>query len=154
MTELSEKLSNLANFFKKTNAKIKLIKLIGQAKNEYDKYDYKSSRETLEEALKLDNKNTVALRGLGCISQFEGDFDKAVEFYKRALKFSKNKEIEYTLIGTVYYFQEKLDEACEYYNLAIDTNDNYDSAYEGRNQAMLENHIKILDLQETLKKYF
>jgi len=154
MTELSEKLNNLANFFKRTNAKIKLIKLIEQAKNEYDKYDYKSSRKTLEEALTLDNKNAAALRGLGCINQFEGNYNKAVEFYKRALEFSANKEIEYTLMGTVYYLQEKLDDACKYYNLAIDTNDNYDAAYEGRNQAMLENHIKILDLQETLKKYF
>ena len=50
--------------------------------------------------------------------------------------------------------QEKLDEAVEYFNLAIDANDNYDKAYEGRNQAMLENHLKIIDLQESLKKYF
>ena len=37
----------------------------------------------------------------------------------------------------------KLDEAVKYFNLAIDANDNYDKAYEGRNQAMLENHLKI-----------
>ena len=42
----------------------------------------------------------------------------------------------------------------EYFNYAIDENDNYDKAYEGRNQAMLENHLKIIDLQEALKKYF
>ena len=39
-------------------------------------------------------------------------------------------------------------------NLAIDENEDYTSAYKGRNQAMLENHVKILDLQESLKKYF
>jgi len=53
-----------------------------------------------------------------------------------------------------YYLQDKLDEAVENFNLAIDKNDNYTQAYEGRNQAMLENHVKILDLQESLKKYF
>ena len=50
--------------------------------------------------------------------------------------------------------QDRLDEAIENFNLAIENNDNYDSAYEGRNQAILENHLKILDLQEVLKKYF
>ena len=46
--------------------------------------------------------------------------------------------------------KENLEEAIKYFNLAIDENDNYDSAYEGRNQAMLENHVNILDLQDTL----
>ena len=58
------------------------------------------------------------------------------------------------VIGMAYYLQDKLDEAVENFNLAIDKNDNYTQAYEGRNQAMLENHVKILDLQESLKKYF
>lgn len=149
-----ENLNNISGFFRRTSAKIKLIKLIMQAKNEYDKYDFKSSRQALEEAYAIDNKNSAVLRGLGCLRQFEGDYEKAVELYKAALEFSDKKEIEYTLIGTVYYLQENLDEACRYFNLAIDINDNYDEAYEGKNQAMLENHIKILDLQEALKKYF
>ena len=59
-----------------------------------------------------------------------------------------------TLIGMIHYLTEELDEAVKYFNLAIDTNDDYTAAYEGRNQAMLENHLKIIDLQETLKKYF
>ena len=50
--------------------------------------------------------------------------------------------------------EDKLDEAVKYFNLAIDENDDYSSAYEGRNQAMLENHLKIIDLQDSLKKYF
>ena len=62
--------------------------------------------------------------------------------------------MEYSLLGTIYYLQENLDEAVKYFNLAIDANDDYDAAYEGRNQAMLENHLKILDLQDSLKKYF
>ena len=31
--------------------------------------------------------------------------------------------------------------------------DDYDKAYDARNQTMLEQHLKILDLQETLKKH-
>ena len=53
-------------------------------------------------------------------------------------------------LGNAY--QDKLDEAIEYFNLAIDNNDDYEYAYDGRNQAMLENHIKIADLQDYLRK--
>ena len=52
-----------------------------------------------------------------------------------------------------YYLQDKLDEAIKYFNLAIENNEEYTDAYDGRNQAMLENHLKIMDLQESLKKY-
>ena len=136
------------------SAKIKLIKLIGQAKHEYDNYDFESGAASLKEAYQIDSKNPTVLRGLGCFSQAEGDYERAIEYYLKALEFSDKKEVEYTLIGTAYYIQDKLDEAVEYFNLAIDANDDYERAYEGRNQAMLENHIKILDLQEALKKYF
>ena len=94
------------------------------------------------------------MRGFGCFKQAEGNYEEAIEFFKKALEYSSAKEVEYSLIGMAYYLQEKLDEAVKYFNLAIDANDNYDKAYEGRNQAMLENHLKIIDLQESLKKYF
>lgn len=154
MSEEIEKLNELSNFFKRMSAKIKLIKLITKAKKEYDKYDLKSGLKSLEEAYQIDDKNSTILRGLGCINQANGNYEKAIEYFKIALNYSKSKEVEYSLIGIAYYLQEKLDEAVTYFNLAIDENDNYDVAYEGRNQAMLENHLKILDLQESLKKYF
>ena len=108
----------------------------------------------MEEAYKLNKTNPTVLRGFGCFKQAEGNYSEAIEFFKKALEYSSAKEVEYCLIGMAYYLQEKLDEAVEYFNLAIDANDNYDKAYEGRNQAMLENHLKIIDLQESLKKYF
>ena len=86
--------------------------------------------------------------------QFRKEYNKALEYFTKALEFSDSKEIEYTLIGMVYYLEDKLDDAVENFNRAIDINENYTQAYEGRNQAMLENHVKILDLQESLKKYF
>ena len=86
--------------------------------------------------------------------QSQGNFSKALEYYNKALENSERKEIEYTLIGTIYYLQDDLDNAIKNYNRAIDANDNYDSAYEGRNQAMLENHLKIADFQEQLDEYW
>ena len=154
MSEEEQKLNEISGFFRRMTGKIKLIKLITQAKQEYDKYDFDAGMRTLEEAYRLDDKNSVVLRGLGCMNQFLGNFDKAITFYKQALEYSETKEIEYTLIGMAYYLQDKLDDAVEYFNLAIDKNDDYESAYEGRNQAMLENHVRILDLQDSLKKYF
>lgn len=137
------------------NRKVLLLSLLDKAQSEYDKYDFESGEKTLLEAYKLEPKNPSVLRGLGCIEQFgKSDYEKALEYFFKALEFSKQKEVEYTLIGMVYYFEENLDDAVKYFNLAIDENDDYTSAYEGRNQAMLENHLKIIDLQESLKKYF
>ena len=131
-----------------------MLKLIKQAKSEYDKYDYEAGRRSLIEAYLIDKTNPVVLRGLGCINQFRGKFDSAIRYFNKALKYSKNKEIEYTLIGMAYYMQDRLDEAVDNFNLALEKNDEYEKAYEGRNQAMLERHLKIVDLQESLKKYF
>ena len=154
MSEELNRLNEISGFFRRMNRKVTLLTLITKAKEEYDRYDYKSGIETLEEAFKIDPQNPTVLRGLGCMKQFSGDYDTAIEFYRKALEFSEAQEVEYTLIGMAYYLQDKLDEAVENFNLAIDKNDNYTQAYEGRNQAMLENHVKILDLQESLKKYF
>ncbi len=150
----SEILKKIAVRLKNMTAKVKLIKLITKAKREYDKYDYDTSLETLREAFGVNPQNPAVLRGLGCVYQFKKEYEKALEYYHKALEFSECKETEYTLIGIVYYIQNNLDEAIKYLNLAIDCNDNYENAYEYRNQAMLENHLKIVDLQETLKKYF
>lgn len=151
---MDETLSNLSDFIKKTNAKIRLINLINKAKQAYDSYDYNSGEESLDEAYRISPENPTVLRGLGCLKQFQKDYASALNYYEKALEFSKAKEIEYTLIGMIYYIQNNLDKAVENFNKAIDINDNYIEAYEARNQAMLENHIKILDLQESLKKYF
>ena len=105
-------------------------------------------------AIEIEPNNSVPYRGLGCIEQFSGNYDSAIKYFFKALELSDSKEVEYTLIGMAYYLTDKLDEAVKYFNLAIDENDDYSSAYEGRNQAMLENHLKIIDLQDSLKKYF
>ena len=154
MDENIEKLQQLADFFKRVNKKILLLGLINKAKSEYDKCDFETGRESLEQAYELAPDNHVVLRGLGCLEQFEGKYESALDYFNRALEKSTDKEIEYTLIGMVYYLQDKLDEAVKYFNLAIDENDDYSEAYNRRNQAMLENHLKIVDLQESLKKYF
>ena len=149
MDEDIKKLNQLSNFFKSVNKKITLLSLINKAKAEYDKFDFNSGKKSLEEAYKLDSTNHIILRGLGCMEQYEGNYGNALAFYNRALEISTNKEIEYTLIGMVYYLQDMLDKSVEYFNLAIDVNSEYSEAYERRNQAMLENHLKIIDLQKS-----
>lgn len=91
-----------------------------------------------------------ALRKLGISMQKKGDFDKALEYYNYALENSEEKEVEYTLIGTIYYLKEELDEAVKYFELGIEENEHYEPAYEGRNQALLENQLKLIELQENL----
>lgn len=154
MSDELEYLQKISAFFKRMNSKILLLGLLEKAKAQYDALDFISGKETLREGLKLDPNNSAALRGLGCIEQFEGNYETAVEYFFKALENSNSKEVEYTLIGMAYYLQEKLDDAVKYFNMAIDVNGDYTKAYEGRNQAVLENHLKVIDLQESLKKYF
>ena len=147
-----KELLNLAKSLRNLNSKIKLITLLEKAKKEYESNKFSDCEKTCKEILKTNPQNPTALRGLGCVAQASGDYKTAEKYYKKALKTSENKEIEYTLIGTIYYLQEDLETALDYYNKAIDTNDDYDNAYEGRNQAMLEQHLKLIDLQDRLIK--
>ena len=149
-----EILSGIKAQIQRINSKLKLLFLIKKAKEEYTRNNYEDCLNSCKEILKTNPNNAVALRGIGCVMKSKGDFSKALEYYNEALKNSEHKEIEYTLIGTIYYLQDDLDNAIENYNRAIDANDNYDSAYEGRNQAMLENHLKIADFQEQLDEYW
>ncbi|MBE7711181.1 MAG: tetratricopeptide repeat protein [Cyanobacteria bacterium SIG31] len=145
-----ETFKNIANRINNLNAKIKLIALLEKARYEYQQNNYSECENSCRQILKTNPKNSIALRGLGCVMQAKNNYKKALEYYNLALEFSENKEIEYTLIGMIYYLEENLDEAIKHFNFAIEINDNYDPAYEGRNQSMLENHLKIADLQDQL----
>ena len=149
-----EKLNEIYNTIQRINSKVILFSLIEQAKSEYDKCDYETGRKSLIQAYFEDKKNPIIYRGLGCISQHNGKLNFAVRMFKLALKYSKKREVEYALIGMIYYLQDKLEEAVKYFNLALDENDEFERAYEGRNQSMLEMHLKISDLQDALRKYF
>lgn len=145
-------LEKIKSKIKDFNIKIKFISLLEKARNEFEQNKYSDCIESCKKILAKDSKNSTALRGIGCALQAMENNEKAIEYYSKALENSKTKEIEYTLIGTVYYQMDDLDKAIKYFNLAIDANNDYDEAYEGRNQAMLENHLKIIDLQDSLIK--
>ena len=149
MKEL-DKINNITKSIKGINQKFTLLKLLRSAKEEYEKNNYEDCVEACLKILESNPKNPVALRGMGCAMQSMLQPERAIEYYKEALKYSDKKEIEYTLLGTIYYIQNDFEEALNYYNLAIEANDNYDLAYEGRNQAMLENHLILADLQDSL----
>ena len=145
-----EELKSISSHMRRVSKKIKLLNLLRSAKEEYESNNFEDCIKICEKALEQNPDNSAALRGLGCSMQALGEFDKAAEYYKKALNFSEKKEIEYTLLGTVYYFEDNLEEALKYYNLAIDSNEDYDPAYEGKNQTMLEQHLQIVDLQDSL----
>ena len=147
-----KKLQEMAKFFRSTSGKIKIVSLLNKAKSEYDQNKHAQCLATCKSILAKDANNPIALRGIGCVMQSMKNFEKAAQFYLRALEFSKNKEIELTLLGNLYYQKDDLEKAVKYFNLAIDINDNYEKAYEGRNQSMLEKHLKILDMQDSLIK--
>lgn len=142
--------SDIIKPLKRIQAKIKLLALINKAKSEYDKANYSGCEEACMNILQNEPNNITALRGLGCVKLSQGLKDEAIKYYQKALSFSENKETDYALIGTAYYIHKDFELAIEYFNKAIDLNDNYDFAYEGRNQSMLEHHLQIADLQDKL----
>ena len=144
------KLKEISSTLRRINGKVKLLALLEKAKNEYDQHKLADCEKTCSEILDTEPNNPIALRGLGCVCQSKGENESAIKYYSKALEYSKSKEIEYTLIGTVYYNNDEFEKAIEYYNKAIDINDDYELAYEGKNQSMLENHLQILDLQDSL----
>ena len=130
--------------------KLKLLMLINKAKAEFNKNNYSGCEAVCNEILNKDPKNITALRGLGCAKLAADDKVGAIDYFKKALENSDNKEIEYSLIGTVYYINNEFEDAIEYFNKAIDLNNDFDYAYDGKNQSMLESHLQIADLQEML----
>ena len=151
MEEL-DKIKEISGAIKRINQKFRLLKLLRLAKEEYDRNNYEGCIDNCLKLLEINHENPVALRGMGCALQALGKSDEAIKCYEEALKYSEKKEIEYTLLGTIYYIQDNFEEALKYYNLAIDMNDDYEPAYEGRNQAMLEQHLLLVDLQDELIK--
>ena len=145
-----ERINKITQSIRHINQRFRLLKLLRIAKEEYDRNNYEGCVDTCLKILETNPENPVALRGLGCAMQSLCKPDEAIRCYEEALKYSEKKEIEYTLIGTVYYIQDNFEEALKYYNLAIEANDDYEPAYEGRNQTMLENHLMLVDLQDEL----
>lgn len=144
--------NEILDTMKRINQKLKLLKLLHLAKEEYDKNNYEECVENCLKILEREPHNPTALRGMGCAMQSLCRRDEAIHYYSEAVKYSQNKEIEYTLLGTIFYTENNFDEAIKYYNLAIDVNDDYEPAYDGRNQSMLERHLMIADLQDELIK--
>lgn len=154
MEDEVNRLNKISDSFHKLSKKVKLYSLLKKADSEYQKCDYSSGRKTLQYTLTEFPNNVEALRGLGCVEQFDGNLDEALEYFFKSSEYSDDKEVDYTLIAMVYYLKEDFDTALKYFDMAIEYNEEYTSAYEGRNQAMLENHLKILDLQDALEKFF
>lgn len=148
--DTADKINEISESIRRINQRFRLLKLLRTAKEEFDRNNYEGCIDTCLKILETNPENSVALRGLGCSMQALGKPDEAIRCYEAALHYSEKKEIEYTLIGTVYYIQDNLEEALKYYNLAIDNNDDYEPAYEGRNQTMLEQHLMLVDLQDEL----
>ena len=68
-----ERLNEIAQKFRKTSGKIKLISLLDRAKQEYEQNQFADCVSTCKKALKAEPNNAIALRGLGCAMQSMGN---------------------------------------------------------------------------------
>lgn len=150
--KLADDIYEIKNRFDGFNAKLKLYILLSKAQQEYNKNNYEDCEKYCKKVLEISNHDSAALRGLGCVELSRGHYDNAIRFYERALINSERKEVEHTLIGMVLYLQDLYDDAIEHFNRAIDINDDFEAAYEGKNQSMLERHVQIADFQDNLIK--
>ena len=112
-----EKLRSISNSLQRLNSKVKLLALLEKAKKEFDSHNYSDCEKYCNEILKKDSKNSIALRGLGCVMFISGNSKKALEYYKMGAD-SGNVEA-YNYLGE-YYRNNNDAESYKYHKLAAD----------------------------------
>ena len=73
-----KKLKEISSALHRMNAKVKLLGLLERAKFEYEQNNLVDCEKNCREILKSEPKNSIALRGLGCVFQSKGDNKNAI----------------------------------------------------------------------------
>jgi tetratricopeptide (TPR) repeat protein len=96
--------------------------MLGLAKDQYQSGNFDKCRETLEEALRMDDKNAPIHILMAKVDIEQGQFDMAEDELTAARKIdSKNAESDY-LSGVIYQRWQQPDKALEFYQSAVAKN--------------------------------
>lgn len=87
------------------------------------------NRAQMEEWLKGDDGNSLALRALGIISCLEGDYKKGITHFKSGLKNEPSEVINNYYIAKAYMHLGDTSNAKEYFETSIKTNPNHLKSY-------------------------
>lgn len=86
--------------------------------------NYKEARMFFDEAIKLNDKNSVAFAGLGEIYDALNDNDKAIFNYEKALALNSDLTELNAPLGVLYAQKNEITKADEFLNKALATNKN------------------------------
>ncbi|PCH96365.1 MAG: hypothetical protein COB85_03600, partial [Bacteroidetes bacterium] len=87
--------------------------------------EYLNSVGSIEEALVLKRAKAASLNNIGVAYDYQGSYDKALEYYIKALRINEiiddKKRIATSLnnIGVIYYYQHNFQETLRYYKRAL-----------------------------------
>ena len=87
------------------------------------------NKENIEEWLKNEEENPLALRAMGMISCLESDYKKGITYFKSALKNEPSEVINNYYIAKAYIHLGDTLNAKEYFETSIKTNPNHLKSY-------------------------
>ena len=123
--------------------------LINQALQSLSAGNLKTAELYLNQALKLNPKNTHALRFLGVIAAQQDQWEKALDFFRRSIKADPKNAIAYSNLGNVFLELEKYKEAIANYDKAIALDPKYAEAWSNKGNAL----TKLKKFESALKAY-
>ena len=114
--------SPLAPSSAKSRASDELKALADQARDLYNRKQYKEAAVKYREVLKRDPENLFGLSNLAVIRFQQGQIEEAEHLLNRALQIAPDDGYAHATIGTIYLKQDRIDEAIEELTLAIKFN--------------------------------
>ena len=123
--------------------------LINQSMQSISTGNFKTAELYLNQALKLEPKNTHAHRFLGVTFAQQGQWEKALDCFKRSIKTDPKNAIAYSNIGNVLLELEKYEEAITNYDKAIALEPQYAEAWSNKGNALSD----LKRLEEAIPNY-
>ena len=86
------------------------------------------AKETFLQCMKLDQRNTAALNGLGRIAQLEGSAEKAIEYWTEGANLDPQATGPMAGLAALYDGRDDYENAIKYYEMWLRAEPNNDDA--------------------------
>jgi tetratricopeptide (TPR) repeat protein len=123
--------------------------LINQSMQSISARNFKAAELYLNQAVKLDPKNTHAHRFLGVVFAQQGQWEKALDSFKKSIKADPKNAIAYSNIGNVFLELKQYEEAIENYEKAISLNPRDGEVWSNKGNAL----AALKHYEEALTQY-
>ncbi len=123
--------------------------LIDKALQNLTAGNFEVAKSHLNEALKIDPKNTHVLRFFGIIYAQQSDWSLAKNFFSQAISIDPKNGTAYSNLGNVFLELKQYEEAIKNYDQAITLEPRYAEAYSNKGNALSE----LKQYEEAIKNY-